>query len=88
MSLDADALSQARQRVATIWPDAQPKAALICGSGWNDLGEIFSIRETMPYDQIPGLGATGVEGHAGQLSWAGWRGWPFRSLPCRHQRLP
>ena len=65
-----DALSQALRRVADTWPEAHPSAALVCGSGWNDLGEIFTIREAMSYDQIPGLGATGVEGHAGQLSWA------------------
>jgi purine-nucleoside phosphorylase len=70
MSLDVDTLSQARDHLASSWPDAHPAAALVCGYGWKDLGEIFSIRETMSYDQIPGLGATGVEGHAGQLSWA------------------
>ncbi|MFP6899526.1 MAG: purine-nucleoside phosphorylase [Opitutales bacterium] len=70
MSLDADALSQAQQHLAAKWPGAHPTAALVCGSGWNDLADIFSIREVMPYAEIPGLGATGVEGHAGQLSWA------------------
>jgi purine-nucleoside phosphorylase len=70
MSLDAKTLNQAHRSVADIWPEARPAAALVCGSGWNDLGEIFNLRETMSYDQIPGLGATGVEGHAGQLSWA------------------
>jgi purine-nucleoside phosphorylase len=70
MSLDLEALNQAQQRVVASWPEARPVAALVCGSGWNDLEAIFSIRETITYDQIPGLGATGVEGHAGQLSWA------------------
>ena len=70
MSLDHEALNQAQQRVVASWPEARPVAALVCGSGWNDLEAIFSIRETINYDQIPGLGATEVEGHAGQLSWA------------------
>ena len=70
MSLETDVLSQALRRVTDTWPQAHPAAALVCGSGWNDLSEIFTIREAMPYDQIPGLGVTGVEGHAGQLSWA------------------
>ncbi len=70
MSLDHEALNQAQQRVVASWPEARPVAALVCGSGWNDLEAIFSIRETITYDEIPGLGATGVEGHAGQLSWA------------------
>ena len=70
MSLDHEALNQAHQRVVASWPEARPVAALVCGSGWNDLEAIFSIRETITYDEIPGLGATGVEGHAGQLSWA------------------
>ncbi len=70
MSLNEEPLNQAHRIVVDAWPDAQPAAALVCGSGWNDLGEIFTIHETLPYDQIPGLGPTGVEGHAGQLSWA------------------
>ncbi|MFP6855595.1 MAG: purine-nucleoside phosphorylase, partial [Opitutales bacterium] len=70
MSLDAERLSLAHRQVIDTWPSARPEAALVCGSGWNDLGEIFTIRETISYDQIPGLGATGVEGHAGKLSWA------------------
>jgi len=70
MSIDADALSQAQAFLANTWPGAQPSTALVCGSGWNDLNKIFTIRETLSYDEIPGLGATGVEGHAGQLSWA------------------
>ena len=70
MSIDADALSQAQEFMANSWPGAKPSTALVCGSGWNDLNKIFTIRETLSYDEIPGLGATGVEGHAGELSWA------------------
>ncbi len=69
MSLDSTILEQASDQLVARWPQARPTAALVCGSGWNDIGEIFSIRETISYDQIPGLGPTGVEGHAGQLSW-------------------
>ena len=70
MSIDADALSQAQEFMANSWPGAKPSTALVCGSGWNDLNKIFTLRETLSYDEIPGLGSTGVEGHAGQLSWA------------------
>ena len=70
MNLDADTLSQARDHMTVSWPDARPSAALVCGSGWNDLSQIFTIREVIPYAEIPGLGTTEVDGHAGQLSWA------------------
>ena len=49
------------------WPDAKPKHALICGSGWGEVGESFSIKDAIPYEEFPRLGASTVEGHAGQL---------------------
>jgi purine-nucleoside phosphorylase len=45
----------------------RPAAALILGSGWGEAARAFKLVESIPYDQIPGLGATGVQGHAGVM---------------------
>jgi purine-nucleoside phosphorylase len=40
---------------------------MILGSGWNAVAESLVIEESIEYERIPCLGATGVEGHAGRL---------------------
>ena len=40
---------------------------MVCGSGWGEVCESFSVLGTIPYGEIPSLGASTVEGHAGQL---------------------
>jgi len=52
---------------ASRWPEAKPQHAMVCGSGWGEVGESFSVLGTIPYGEIPILGASTVEGHAGQL---------------------
>ena len=52
---------------ASRWPGAKPQHAMVCGSGWGAVGESFSVLGTIPYGEIPSLGASTVEGHAGQL---------------------
>jgi purine-nucleoside phosphorylase len=44
---------------------------LVLGSGWGEMAEGFAPRGEISYAEIPALGATGVEGHAGRLLWAG-----------------
>jgi purine-nucleoside phosphorylase len=68
--MDYDLLNSAVKRVQDEWPNAAPKAGLVLGSGWSEVAEAFSIKETIDYQSIPGLGATGVVGHAGRLAWA------------------
>lgn len=58
-----DAAAEACQRRL---PDAKPKCGVILGSGWADATSDFSGEE-VPYSEIPGLGRTGVMGHAGKL---------------------
>ncbi|MCS6771494.1 MAG: purine-nucleoside phosphorylase [Kiritimatiellae bacterium] len=65
--IDRKTLDRALEHVRREWPDAQPEMGLILGSGWSDVAEAFHKVAAIPYDEIPGLGRTGVAGHAGQL---------------------
>ena len=67
-------LQIALQTVQKRWPDARPECGLILGSGWSEVAEAFTIHDTLPYTEIPGLGATGVVGHAGRLARAEYAG--------------
>lgn len=68
--MDASIFEKAFKFVRNHWPKAKPTCGLICGSGWSDVVAAFRAKETIPYDQIPGLGLPGVAGHAGKLVWA------------------
>lgn len=63
-------LEVAADAVSTTFPEAKPKFGLILGSGWGDVVSGFTILGELPYGDIPGLGRTGVAGHAGRLLWA------------------
>ena len=64
------ALDEAVAAVKAAWPDAKPKAGIILGSGWGEAVKDFSVKASIPYEQIPNLGRTGVKGHAGLLLFA------------------
>ena len=68
--MDHAILEKALKFVRTRWPKAKPSYGLICGSGWSDVIAAFHEKESLGYDQIPGLGVPGVIGHAGRLVWA------------------
>jgi purine-nucleoside phosphorylase len=59
-------LDHAVAAVRAAWPDAEPRCGLVLGSGWGDVLDGFG-GDKIPYAQIPGLGETGVAGHAGWL---------------------
>ncbi len=40
---------------------------MILGSGWDTVADSLTIEDAIEYERIPGLGATGVEGHTGRL---------------------
>lgn len=65
--IDRKTLEQALAFVRSQWPKAQPEMGLILGSGWSEVVDSFHIAAAIPYEQIPGLGKTGVVGHAGRL---------------------
>lgn len=59
-------LDSAVEAVQKQWPDAKPRMGLILGSGWGEA--VADCKgEELPYSKIPGLGKTGVMGHAGKL---------------------
>lgn len=45
----------------------QPEWALVCGSGLGRFVDDVNVVETVPYDQVGGLPASKVPGHAGQF---------------------
>jgi purine-nucleoside phosphorylase len=66
-AIDLNAMNEAVAAVKAVWPEAKPELGLILGSGWGDAVADFPIKASMPYDDIPNLGKTGVAGHAGKL---------------------
>lgn len=69
MSMDFRQLAPAADFVRQQWPAARPRAGLMLGSGWDAAADFFHIRASLPYSAIPGLGASTVAGHSGQLHW-------------------
>lgn len=64
--INQEALDSAVQAIRHLWPHANPKCGIILGSGWG--GAVADLQgKELPYSSIPGLGSTGVTGHAGRL---------------------
>ena len=75
--MNSELLNQAFQAVQKTFPDARPAGGLILGTGWGAAaqdGAPFTIRRTLAYRDIPGLGSPTVTGHRGQLLWASLAG--------------
>ena len=51
------------------WSDFNPEYALVLGSGWGDVVDIFDIKDTISYQDLAVLAGNQIEGHSGQLSW-------------------
>lgn len=47
--------------------EASPETAIVLGSGLGAVAEAFGIECEVPYDQVPGLSASTVPGHAGRF---------------------
>lgn len=67
---DLEKLNLAAAFVRKAFKGARPKTGLICGSGWGGVVKAFKLRGQIPYEDIPGLGRPGVQGHSGRLLWA------------------
>ncbi|MCE9614950.1 MAG: purine-nucleoside phosphorylase [Lentisphaerae bacterium] len=67
-------LQQAADSVQRALPKANPRWALVLGSGWGVVAEAFTSLAVLPYQAIPGYGGTQVVGHAGRLVLATHRG--------------
>ncbi len=64
--IDPFTLTAAAAFVRQTWPQARPRCGLILGSGWGEAVDGF-VEQDLPFTDIPGLGSTGVAGHAGKL---------------------
>ena len=64
--IDQSILDSAVSSLRQAWPDAKPACGLILGSGWGDAAAGLPGDE-IPYTDIPGMGTTGVAGHAGTI---------------------
>lgn len=69
-NIDMKLLGQAAAYVSKKFKGLKPECGLILGSGWGQVVDAFTIRKAIPYEEIPGLGKTGVVGHSGRLVWA------------------
>ncbi|MGA1529340.1 MAG: purine-nucleoside phosphorylase [Kiritimatiellia bacterium] len=65
--MEIERLEKALAKIKLHFDNPEPVAGLILGSGWGDVLESFEIIDTLSYEDIPGLGKTGVVGHSGRL---------------------
>ena len=72
--MDYIQLERAVAFVRSRWPQGKPELGLLLGSGWGEVVEAFDIADTLPYEEIPGLGKTAVSGHPGRLCLASLAG--------------
>ncbi|MCL1888145.1 MAG: purine-nucleoside phosphorylase [Kiritimatiellaeota bacterium] len=66
-----------------VFREARPACAMILGSGWNHALASFTPLAKLPYSEIPGLGATQVAGHSGELVLFGHAGETFLAFSGR-----
>ena len=53
--------------ITSKWGQITPSVSIICGSGWGEIVQAFPSTRSLNYSDIPGIGDTTVEGHAGKL---------------------
>jgi purine-nucleoside phosphorylase len=66
-AMDRETLGAAWNRVRERLNQPAAERGLILGSGWGGVIEAFDVDEELSYLDIPGLGRTGVPGHAGRM---------------------
>lgn len=67
-------LQKAERFVCERFGEAAPICGLILGSGWGTAADFFQVKDSLDYDEIPGFGRPGVEGHSGTLLCADFAG--------------
>jgi purine-nucleoside phosphorylase len=67
MSSSFTALSEAARA-------APPAVAIVLGSGANVVADRVRLQASVPFGEVPGLGATSVAGHRGRLTLGDWAG--------------
>ena len=77
-SLLPTAIAHVRTRITT-----QPVLALILGSGLGALADDFQNAVSIPYTEIPGMGRSSVQGHAGRFVTGTLEGVPVIAMQGR-----
>jgi len=72
LSIDPAVLQAAYAALPPAFAAARPTCGLILGSGWSQALPAAVTQACISYDQIPGLGASTVTGHAGELRLVRW----------------
>jgi purine-nucleoside phosphorylase len=75
-----DAAAAIRERA----PGAEPRLALVLGSGLDELADDLDDRVELPYDGLPGFRAGSVAGHAGTLVLGAHKGVPVAVMRGRY----
>ncbi len=65
--MNTEILQSAFDSLPGPFKNASPACGMILGSGWSEAVDDISGKHQCDYANIPGLGATGVQGHAGKL---------------------
>lgn len=65
--IDPAMLDQAARVLPPVFRERPPACGLILGSGWSQALAHREVLARVPYGAIPGLGASTVVGHAGEL---------------------
>lgn len=78
-----EAVEAAARHLAGRLPEPRPRIAVVLGSGLGGLAERFRDAREVPYREIPGWPASGVEGHAGTLIAGRLEGTPALGLAGR-----
>jgi purine-nucleoside phosphorylase len=76
MQINQALLDEAADALKRIWPNARPACGIVLGSGWGEAVAAYEGPE-IPYADLPGLGSTGVMGHAGRIRLAALDGMEF-----------
>ena len=63
-------MNAALQLIRERAPGANPRIAVLLGSGWGGLTQQLDAPTRIPYAELPGFPGAGVAGHAGEL-WLG-----------------
>jgi purine-nucleoside phosphorylase len=96
--LSAPASARAADEIRRRSGGFEPRIGVILGSGLGGLADRFDDGDAIPYGEIPGFPATGVEGHAGVLHLGSLNGVACAALqgrahlyeghPAHHATLP
>ncbi|NLF86420.1 MAG: purine-nucleoside phosphorylase [Lentisphaerae bacterium] len=65
--IDPAMLDQAARALPPVFRERPPACGIILGSGWSQSLAHREVLARVPYGAIPGLGASSVVGHAGEL---------------------